>query len=399
MTQTGCTDPQATNFDPLAVSNDGSCQYPPTTIAPLKIADLPTALNSSSGLILAGGRLWSHNDSDFDPKLFSIDSMTGKILQTIDLQGVTKINWEDLAVDNTGTGRIFIGEFGNNFSGNRTDLAVYAIEIASIKTSGDDTLDMSEVQKIGFSYPDQTDFTALPPNSTAFDCEAFFWKNGRLHLFTKNWTTLISAHYALDPTTGICEKIEVFPGQSGLITAADIASDGSTIALLGYDLGSFSAFAWLLWDYPGEQFFSGNRRKISLGSVLSLGQSEGLAWSGGYGGFISNEKIQQVITIPASLWRFDFSGIFKNSGIFVPAVFSINDWLIYPNPTTQTIHFQPVMQEVGAIARLYDGSGKLVLEQPTSGNLDLPGGLQHGVYFLEITVGSARILKKQVWVE
>ena len=39
--QPGCPDPQATNFDPMATSNDGSCQYPPTLLAPLKIANLP----------------------------------------------------------------------------------------------------------------------------------------------------------------------------------------------------------------------------------------------------------------------------------------------------------------------------------------------------------------------
>lgn len=395
--QPGCTDPQATNFSPSATSNDGSCQYPPTNIFPIKIANLPTVLESNSGLVLAGGRLWSHNDSDQIPKLFSIDTTTGNILQTIDLQGITKTDWEDIATDGQ---RIFIGDFGNNYAGNRTNLAVYSIEISKIKPVGDDTLDVSEIEKIPFSYPDQTDFTPAVPNATAFDCEAFFYKNGRLHLFSKNWTAGITTHYALDPATGVCEKIEVFPTQSGLITAADLAADGSAIALLGYDLGTFSVFAWLLWDYPGNQFFSGNKRKINLGSVITLGQSEGLAWSsGGFSGFLSNEKIQQGITIPAAFWRFDFSGIFKNSASDEAGFFEKKDWLVYPNPATELIHFQPVMGEKLATARLFDAAGKLVLEQKTTGELALPTGLKSGIYYLEIRDVDQRNFSGKIRVE
>lgn len=395
--QPGCTDPLATNFDPAATSNDGTCQYPATTIAPQIIANLPSSVSSSSGLIFAGGRLWSHNDSDQIPQLFSIDTTTGQVLQTIDFQGLAKIDWEDLATDGQ---RIFIGDFGNNWSGNRTDLAIYSINIAQIKPIGDDTLAVSEVEKTSFAYPDQVDFSANGPNSTPFDCEAFFWKNGRLHLFSKNWATFVSNHYALDPVTGIVEKIEIFPAQSGLITAADIADDGSTIAMLGYDLANFTAFAWLLWDYPGEQFFSGNKRKIGLGSILTVGQAEGLAWSGGgFGGFLSNEKIQQGITIPASLWRFDWSGIFKNTGMGEADLLLKKDWKVYPNPATGVVHFQPIMGKKTVLARLFDEGGKLVLEEKTMGEIKLPAGLKTGVYLLETWSDGLRVFTKKVLIE
>ena len=261
-------------------------------------------------------------------------------------------------------------------------------------------MDNSEFDKINFAYPDQTDFTPTSPNATAFDCEAFFWKNGRLHLFSKNWLTLVSTHYSLDPTTGICEKIEVFSTQSGLITAADLAADGSTVALLGYDLSNFTVFAWLLWDYSGDQFFSGNKRKISLGSVLSLGQSEGLAWSGGgFGGFLSNEKIQQGITIPASLWRFDFSGIFKNSASEDLVFLGKKDWLVYPNPASKVVHFQAVMGQNPVTARLFDAAGKLVFEQKATGELSLPNGLKSGFYVVEIWENSKRLFSRKIQVE
>ncbi len=394
--QPGCPDPQATNFSPSAMSNDGSCLYPPTSLPPVKIAELPSGLNSSSGLVRAGGRLWSHNDSDGVPKLFAIDTTTGQILQTVDLQGLAKTDWEDVATDGQ---HLFIGDFGNNWSGNRTDLTVYSIDLSKIPPVGDDTLDQSEVEKIPFSYPDQTDLSPDGPNTTPFDCEAMLWRNNRLHLFTKDWKALMTAHYALDPATGACEKLETFPSKSGLITAADVAADGS-IALLGYDLTSYTVFAWLLWDYSGELFFSGNKRKVDLGFVPVLGQSEGLAWSAGsWQGYLSNERISQIITVPASLWRFDFSSIFKKVEAAEPADFTSKDWLVWPNPTSESVHFQPVANGAAATARLFDPTGRLVMEEETSGEVVLPAGLSSGVYRLEILRGDSRTFSKNVVVK
>ena len=35
---------------------------------------------------------------------------------------------------------------------------------------------------------------------------------------------------------------------------------------------------WMLWDFNGHQVFNGNKRRIELGNVLTLGQYEGTAF-------------------------------------------------------------------------------------------------------------------------
>ena len=40
----GCTDPLATNYDPTATVDDGSCQYPPVVCA----EDAPTNLSATN---------------------------------------------------------------------------------------------------------------------------------------------------------------------------------------------------------------------------------------------------------------------------------------------------------------------------------------------------------------
>jgi Secretion system C-terminal sorting domain len=394
--QIGCPDPQATNFNALATQNDGSCVYPPTTATPTKVGNLSAKITESSGLILAGGKYWTQNDSDNIPSIFSIDTLTGNILQTIHLEGVTHIDWEEMTTDGV---RIFIGDFGNNVAGNRADLTIYAFDLSDIKPTGDDTLSASDIQKTVFAYPDQTDFSAQPGNSTAFDCEAFFWKNGQLHLFTKDWKSKLTAHYSLDFSTGFCEKMETFPFASGLITGASLSSDGQRIALLGYDLANFTCFSWLLWDFPDDQhFFSGNKRQISLGSVATFGQTEGISFSNANlaTGFISNEQISQgPFLIPASLWWFDFSSFFQNLSS-ATGDFLENKLEIFPNPVSQVIHFQGVTFENGWNVRIFDSGGNFIFYRKIIENQLDVRDLSAGTYFLEIEVSEEKKLLKKI---
>jgi hypothetical protein len=382
--QIGCPDPQATNFDASTTLNDGSCIYPFTVGTPVKVGNLSAKITESSGLVLAGGKCWTQNDSDNSPTIFSIDTLTGNILQIIHLEGVTHIDWEEVTTDGQ---RIFVGDFGNNVAGNRTDLTVYAFQMTDIKSTGDDTLTASEIQKTVFAYPDQIDFLPQPVNSTIFDCEAFFWKNNRLHLFTKDWKNKFTAHYSLDFTTGICEKLETFPFASGLITGATLSADGQRIALLGYDLSNYTSFMWLLWDFPDDQhFFSGNKRKISLGSVATFGQTEGITFSTANlaTGFLSNEQINQgPISIPASLWRFDFSSFFQNTPSATSDFFE-NKLNFFPNPVAQVLHFQGITLKKEPAVSIFDQTGKFIFSKKIIENKLELRDLSTGIYFLEI---------------
>ena len=291
--QNGCTDPLATNYDADAVSNDGSCVYAPTTYNLQLIADLPVELEETSGLAYFSESLWSLNDTDNPNEIYAIDTLSGEVLQTVVLDTFSNVDWEEMAED---ASHLYVGDFGNN-AGNRRNLRILRVKKAMLSN------DTVEVEEIRFTFSDQTDFS-LRPNNHDFDCEAFICHGDSLHLFTKNWVDNKTRHYTLpaEPGDQVARLKSTFD-VDGLITAADINEDG-VIVLLGYQ--GVNNFLWLLFDYPANQFFEGNKRRIELGLVLTNGQTEGLSFDDrGRGGYISSERLSALgVTIPQKLFRF-----------------------------------------------------------------------------------------------
>lgn len=296
----GCTDPKASNFNQLATQNDGSCQYVATSYSPpTKVPTLPAAVNESSGLHYDGTSLWTHNDSGNSNQLFALDTLSGDILQTVTVSNATNVDWEDITFDGT---YLYVGDFGNN-QGGRKNLVIYKIRRNSIGSAANVSV---AAEKIAFSYPDQTDFTPAS-EQTSFDCEAFFYYQGALHLFTKDWKNKNTQHYTVpvQPGTYVATKKEAY-AVNGLVTGATIASTGEVI-LIGYDLTiSAPAFLWLLYDFKDENFFTGNKRRIELGDTFTMGQVEGITFRQGEDGYISSERVlyRGVEEIPARLYTF-----------------------------------------------------------------------------------------------
>jgi hypothetical protein len=122
----GCTDSLAKNFNPNATANDGSCTYRCAKIKPETSQKLNDSLVETSGLIAFNNLLWTHND-DHDNTIYGLDS-NGKIQTKIKLDKVKNNDWEEITQDSS---YIYIGDFGNNYHGNRTDLQILRIEKAS----------------------------------------------------------------------------------------------------------------------------------------------------------------------------------------------------------------------------------------------------------------------------
>ena len=80
----------------------------------------------------------------------------------------------------------------------------------------------------------------------------------------------------------------------GLITDAAFDPIDSNIVLLGYyDLGPgiFNTFVWILWDYSAGNIFNGNKRRIEIGNMLTLGQAEGISLRASSAqGYVSSEQ-------------------------------------------------------------------------------------------------------------
>lgn len=182
----GCMDTRASNYNPNATISNGSCVYNAASVSlkDFKKATLPEALKEISDIIYFNGKLYGHNDGGGEPALYEIDTTSGTTTKTIMLRGASNIDWEDIAQDEN---NIYVGDFGNNERGNRTDLAIYKFPKTDILNSGTEvTIPSSDIDVIHFKYQDQVEFIKKQTNSTRFDCEAFFYKNGFLHLFTKN---------------------------------------------------------------------------------------------------------------------------------------------------------------------------------------------------------------------
>ena len=325
----GCTDPLANNFNPAATINNGSCTYNTTTYTPpLKVDPISDTLIETSGLQWAANYLWSFNDGGGAAAIYRIDTLTNALLQRVYLQGADNIDWEDITFDGT---YFYIGDFGNNANGARTDLKIYKFPLSAIPDHMINpvvTIPASLISIINFSYSNQPQ----PPqptgsNTTKFDCEAMIVDEGKIHLFTKNWIELNCTHYIIDNI--VAGTYNAMPVETlatdFLVTAADKSIGNKVVVLLGYqNSGAASHFLYLLSGYTADNYFSGNKRRIDLPDVTVMGQAEGICFKNGYYGYISSEKFVRIIggfpfTVAQKLRAFDIrnyvSGL-KNTYIF-----------------------------------------------------------------------------------
>jgi hypothetical protein len=383
--QPGCPDPQATNFNPLATTNDGSCLYAPTFYAPTLVAALPGELREISGLTHAGARWWGHNDSGFEADFFSINPETGGFLQKITLESAQNRDWEDIA----SAGQVLcIGDFGNN-SNDRQNLGIYFVPLAAIGGSDAETVPESEWSFQPFSYADQSDFSPQPADSSVFDCEAMVVFEGKIHLFTKSRRHYNTAHYVVDASNNLAEKIETFDSD-GLVTGAALSPDGQLLALVGYDLRPFvpTVFCWLLWDWPAgtDGFFAGNKRRIELGTALQIGQVESIAFATDRAGYLSNERttFNGLTLVGESVWGFDFGAWVPQSVGASEPPRAVSGVAASPNPFSQSIHFQFFTEKKPDFLRAKNQIGQVVLDLKTMPEHLDTGQWPKGVYTFEL---------------
>ena len=277
----GCTDPQASNFNPQANAQDGSCTYKLTVYNPPLKYLLPDEVNETSGLIYFRDGLWTINDSGNAPILYCLDPETGEVIQRITIGNAKNRDWEDLAQDEA---YIYIGDFGNN-SGARKFLDIYRVPKTAIPLKGDAEVNSD---KIVFQYPD---YKGKPEQrkQTNFDCEAFVVINDSIHLFSKNWGDQQSKHYRIPKTPGnyVAELLFTFDTK-GLITAADYNAQTNQLILLGYTKNEWVPFFWLLSDFQDCNFFAGNKRRIDLLNIIAT-QTESICFTNGQSGVLTSE--------------------------------------------------------------------------------------------------------------
>lgn len=187
-----------------------------------QIGKMDRIVNESSGLAKLTGKqtFWSHNDSGGKAELYEVDS-TGNYISTLNIPKARNIDWEDLASDRQGN--IFIGDFGNNRN-NRKDLTIYKLS----------EKEPEKVKTIQFSYEDQNAFPP-PDKERNFDCEAMFYHQDSLYLFSKNRGDKQVKLYVVPAAEGTYSarlKAKIY--LKTMVTGADISPDEKKFAVLTY---------------------------------------------------------------------------------------------------------------------------------------------------------------------
>ena len=260
-----------------------------------KVRDLPSEIVEHSGMTEFNGLLWMINDGGNDAVLFGYNPVLGIVEKRIVVKGAVNYDWEELSQDNQ---HVYIGDFGNNTSGNRTDLRVYMVEKTDL-SAAQDSVTVSGT--IAFAYGDQTDFTPQPANMASFDCEAFTVIGDSLVLFTKDWKTEKTRIYTIPATTG--DHMALFRKEfdvSGLVTGAALSEDHNELLLLGYT-SILQPFIWIVPGFSLDNltFNNSNRLEFSI-----TAQTEGIAFSADGSVYVGSEAFE-VFGIPyyATLYR------------------------------------------------------------------------------------------------
>ncbi|MBL6962789.1 MAG: T9SS type A sorting domain-containing protein [Bacteroidetes bacterium] len=386
----GCTDSRANNYNPIATINDGSCLYDKTIVNPrVVIPELPLNLFENSGMISFNGLLWFHNDSGGEAELYGLDSLTNEIKATIRLTNATNTDWEDVCQDSL---FVYVGDFGNN-TGTRSDLKIYRIDKSVFPDTG--TVNVY-ANSIAYFYPDQVDFTERN-NKHNFDCEAFFIHSDHMYLFSKNWVNEWTKVYRIptQPGTYVAGLVDSF-NVKGLITSADFDEARQELALLGYQ--NYVPFFWLMFDFHGNDFFSGNKRRFDFPFTQIGTQAEALIFHPDNGIYISSEKSTLIANKLMEMHTWPWTKTLHTG--FTEA--DSSEFIVYPNPNQGSLRMSlPENNSAIMNIQIIDSSGRTVFELKSERIVDeeeieldtqnIPGGN----YFLIITTES-EIYRKSI---
>lgn len=220
-----------------------------------KIASLSSVLRETSGLAMKNGKLFTMNDGGNPQEFYEISPKTGEIIETHHVNFPNK-DWEAIATDGQ---CIYLADVGNN-GGKRKDLTVYKVQ-------------EKEGKGIRFEYKNQLDFN-VEKDRHDFDAEALIFHREKFHLFSKEWVSKNTSRYEIDPQQDIqqIDKKESFP--LGFL-ATDASYFQGKLYIVGYNKKA-KAYLVVFNEDENGNFFGSQPKRYKLGSVLKLGQIEGV---------------------------------------------------------------------------------------------------------------------------
>ncbi len=235
------------------------------------------ALKESSGFIKSkqfSNVFWTHNDSGDTTRLFAVTA-TGETIREYFVKDAHCVDWEDITIDDENN--LYIADVGNNLR-QRNDLTIYKIPEPDPHKP---TSEAVATELMMISYPEGN-----------FDCEALFWRQGKLYLISKGREGSPALYRLNIWKAGLkqtLEKIGTLPIK-GLISAADYSKEQHALAVLSYRT---------LWIFD-EAIFRDATIKPLKTIIVAMKQCEGISWDG--------EKLQvsseqrDLYEIPKSFW-------------------------------------------------------------------------------------------------
>jgi hypothetical protein len=260
---------------------------PKETVDLQMLNNLPEVLNENSGMTEYDGLLWFINDGGNDSAIYGYDQSKRTLDRSVAIRNSSNVDWEDITQNSD---YLFIGDFGNNASGNRNDLKIYIISKSNLTPTADTVVSDGIIH---FQYEDQTDFSPVGNNATSFDCEAFIATEDSIILFTKDWLNQQTKLYTLPIVQGnYVAKMRKHWNVNGLVTSAAWSADNQVLFLLEYNemalpiLSIFSGF-----DADNLTY---NRESRTEFPNLMPTQTEGIAILSDGSVLISSEAFTQI---------------------------------------------------------------------------------------------------------
>lgn len=357
------------------------------------VGALPELVPESSGLLLVGNRLVTHNDSGNSPELYVLDTTSLEVVRRVRITNAENTDWEDLAQDEE---FIYIGDIGNNL-GSRRDLKVLRISREAFLRS-----DAVEASVISYSYEDQSDFGGS--QNSDWDAEALLPGADSLYIFTKQWQSGNTVAYRIPKTPGHYQALRTaeYPA-GGLVTGASPIPGQEAFLLLGYT-GQLQPY---LLRISSKRPDAGGAEPIAKMQLdIPFGQAEGVAALPSGVIYLSTEAFSnRLVSLPAGIFRYTPGGVSQEGsengdpgrqGQGPGDGDGGQKLLLYQAPGSHTIRYQvPGKSRITAKA-IFDTSGRRVWfaagEENLPGEMDV-SGLRNAVYYLTVYLPEQRLTK------
>ncbi|MGZ4785991.1 MAG: PE family protein, partial [Acidimicrobiales bacterium] len=194
------------------------------------------ALDEASGIAASRrnpGVWWVHDDSGDTARFFGL-SDTGQVVATVDVDGATAVDWEDIAVGPPATDAgetLYLGDIGDN-GRSRSNVTVYRTTEPAVDRSTPGATAHLRADTLTLTYPDG------PHDAEALMVDP---RSGDLVIVTKDWTLAGRSQVFRAPadrpagSTTVLEQVATLDLPiATLVTGADISPDGSLVALRSY---------------------------------------------------------------------------------------------------------------------------------------------------------------------